>query len=933
MMMSWSHAGLRRVVLPLCWAGLAAAAFLIAGVVPQPGSAVTSGRPADPAIGGWSAVFSGAGREAKAVWATAALALAAGESPHPAIPAAGFTATFSGNVAIDRGGRYRFTIECEGGSGTLTIYDRTAKALGTAQGSVRGGQTAWIDLPAGEVSLSVKFTRRGDAPARLRTVWERAGIGEAGFVAEALPPAAVTVPPFARGDAATAVATAHGRALLSDLGCASCHDAGGAVQAPPGPNLGDIGSRASAAWLEKWLANPAALKPGTRMPRVLGDTPKDRADARAIVAFLTSVGGGAAWEAPATEPAGLARGRLLYHTVGCVACHGPLEPPAVVFSAKGEPADPAWTPPSAPEPFGDLRGKWRPRALAEFLADPLKTRPAGRMPSMALSSEEADFIATYLVSLWNPGAFQPPDRGLKGPAPAVVDAGRAAFAARGCASCHELGANRPAVASTLTAPGLANLDALKGCLDPKDANSPRYDISSADRSALAAALNAARGWPKELAAAPIDAAALTIDALGCRNCHERDGRGGPADGLKPYFRANVEADLGDEGRLPPRLTGVGAKLTTSYARDVLLSAARARPYMATRMPQFGEARVGTLAAALAETGGIFPDSDAREPEASNERVAAGRTLVGDKGMNCISCHTFGDAPPAGTPGPDITKFAARLRHGWFDAYIMDPQRFKPGTKMTAFYHTLDGKGTVKDVFGGEPAAQRDALWAYFTLGEFAPEPEGLPRAGGDGLAITIGDRPVVFRAFLKDAGSRGIAVGYPAAMGGLHFAFDAEACRLVDAWRGDFLDATGAWKNRGGQIVGGRGGVVWAAPGGPAIRVISAPDSLSAGPARFLGYSLDGQGVPTFRYAFGPVQVEECFKPEPGGGAVLRAFAVAGLTPGDAVWVSVGTGGTVVASGVAGREVDDEGTRWIAFTPDGGRAAFSLRIPVKEGTP
>jgi hypothetical protein len=57
------------------------------------------------------------------------------------------------------------------------------------------------------------------------------------------------------------------------------------------------------------------------------------------------------------------------------------------------------------------------------------------------------------------------------------------------------------------------------------------------------------------------------------------------------------------------------------------------------------------------------------------------------------------------------------------------------------------------------------------------------------------------------------------------------------------------------------------------------------------------------------------------------------MTPGDSVWINVTTGGTVVTSGAQGREVSEDGTRWIVFEPGGDRTALSLRIPVKEGAP
>ena len=50
-------------------------------------------------------------------------------------------------------------------------------------------------------------------------------------------------------------------------------------------------------------------------------------------------------------------------------------------------------------------------------------------------------------------------------------------------------------------------------------------------------------------------------ALPVRTGDPRDG-GGRAPGEE-------EADLGDEGRLPPTLTGAGARLTTAWMHDVL----------------------------------------------------------------------------------------------------------------------------------------------------------------------------------------------------------------------------------------------------------------------------------------------------------------------------------------------------------------------------
>ena len=52
--------------------------------------------------------------------------------------------------------------------------------------------------------------------------------------------------------------------------------------------------------------------------------------------------------------------------------------------------------------------------------------------------------------------------------------------------------------------------------------------------------------------------------------------------------------MGDEGRIPPLLDGVGDKLNDNWIKHVLDNGANDRPYMLTRMPKFGTANVGHL---------------------------------------------------------------------------------------------------------------------------------------------------------------------------------------------------------------------------------------------------------------------------------------------------------------------------------------------------
>lgn len=654
------------------------------------------------------------------------------------------------------------------------------------------------------------------------------------------------------------------------------------------------------------------------MPGALGTDPAaaDKAAENLSHYLATLVGPDGPWqaEAPAMGASMLKRGEEIYHSVGCVACHG-----AYNDTAKGY---------AAPHPHGMLAGKWRPSALSTFLREPHTSRPGGRMPSLNLSQDEADAVSVYLLKVWG-GADE---TATITPDPAKAELGLASFVSSGCINCHAVTdamKKAPASAKRLAAPPLARVRADRGCMDPRDTRTPRYTLSADDRSALAAAIKAAPGWGK--AAAPADRAFRTLDALSCKACHEYASEGGVADAIRPLFGQLVEADLGDEGRIPPRLTGVGGKLTTQWLRQVLLEKGQARPYMKTRMPQFGESGVGHLAEALAASDGVAPNTDIREPTATDVLALAGKKLVGEGGLYCINCHTV-NGKVTGTPGPDITAFASRIRYEWWSDYIHDPDRFKPGTRMQKFYRF--NKGNVTTVLDGDSRKQADAMWVYLNLGEFMPLPDGLMAEGG--MMVSVRDRPVVLRTFMKDGGSRAIAVGYPL---GIHFAFDAVGVRLVDAWRGSFLDASGAWANRGGTNAGGQGPVIWRAPAGPALVLGIKPGAwpetggTEAGLA-FHGYRIGTDGTPTFRYALTPpgggtgVEVEEQFRPTTGEKpAVARTFKVTGLSRGQPLWFNAGSGKVKIGP-AKGCDVksEDDGKLLRIDAAGEGTAEFSVEI-------
>jgi mono/diheme cytochrome c family protein len=56
-------------------------------------------------------------------------------------------------------------------------------------------------------------------------------------------------------------------------------------------------------------------------------------------------------------------------------------------------------------------------------------------------------------------------------------------------------------------------------------------------------------------------------------------------------------------------------------------------------------------------------------------VARGRELFDRHG--CVGCHIVGDR--GGYVGPDLNGSGARLKPGWTVAWLLEPERWKPGT--------------------------------------------------------------------------------------------------------------------------------------------------------------------------------------------------------------------------------------------------------------
>lgn len=469
----------------------------------------------------------------------------------------------------------------------------------------------------------------------------------------------------------------------------------------------------------------------------------------------------------------------------------------------------------------------------------------------------------------------------------VVDAAKSAkgkelFSSLGCAACHDLG--QPATGTFANAKPLLELNQNQGCLaDKPSANAARYALSRDQLEALRETLK-----NKQVLARPLDPkaeAAYTLTRLNCIACHARDGIGGPSAGRSPYFTTVGEVDLGDEGRIPPHLNGVGNKLRPEWLQGVLLNKAVARPYMATRMPQFGSNNVSQLVSVFARADGPLKD----EPPLVTADLKQGRKLVGTGGMACITCHTFGGHKSLGVPAMDLALMSKRLHSDWFARYVVNPAALRPGTRMPSFWP--GGKSVRTDLLEGDTTRQIGAIWAYLSSTKDVGMPEGLVQGK---MELVADKEAIIYRNFITGS-PRSIGVGYPEKA---NLSWDANEMRLVSIWQGSFIDAAQQRSGRGEGFVSALGYNVVQFPAGSPLAILDKPDqkwpaaSGKAAGYQMKGYVLDDVRRPAFHYDFSGIQVMDSFlaKGADTDAYFLRTLTFKGPKPTGNLWFRAWSG-------------------------------------------
>src|SRR5258706_11983594 len=169
----------------------------------------------------------------------------------------------------------------------------------------------------------------------------------------------------------------------------------------PGPILTKIDSKLTPDWVKTWIRNPRAVKPTTWMPRIWynsnsseqTDAVRNEVEINAAVAYLFANAEPHEF-AVKNPPHGDAKsGEEIVKSIGCQGCH-------IVGEGSREAAGPHRT---FGQPLENIGNKTTYEWVFNWVRDPKHFNADTYMPNLRLTDQQAADVATYLMTLKQPG--------------------------------------------------------------------------------------------------------------------------------------------------------------------------------------------------------------------------------------------------------------------------------------------------------------------------------------------------------------------------------------------------------------------------------------------------------------------------------------------------------------------------------------------------
>ncbi len=552
-----------------------------------------------------------------------------------------------------------------------------------------------------------------------------------------------------------------GRRLFAEQRCHGCHATRrGDPGYPGGPSLEHLRQKTSRALVERWLRDPRAMRPHTRMPEYWpagGDRERRDEEVKDITAYLGSLKPTVTLPdgpAPVVDATRARQGAVLFDKIGCRGCH--------TLKAGEEPSsDEALHGPELARTGDKASARW----LDAWLAGPRLLWQEARMPDLRLTDRERGALVSLLagherklprrVQPWPPSAL------------ASIQRGEALVSRYMCAGCHQLPGKKagpppgPSLADFGDTPasrlewGDARGRVRCGDLSPQECwtevkirqprrfSGARIPLSMPDhrltrrqaRDLSVFVLSNRRNlappaWRRKRPEQDRvrQEAERHMARLNCRTCHEI-GRAplpdvdedGEFTGLwkQVPIGGQIRRHYASAALAPPTLDQAGEKFQYPWLFDYLKQPTQVRPWLTARMPTFDDVddrgREVMVRYLAQRSGRPYPFARVDlAPVPAKDRDDSAWLFTK---MQCYKCHQISSM--AGIVqadlAPDLALGHRRLQPGWVARWLLDPQALSPGTRMPAYFPLEDDEDPTSHTtpftgrLGGSVKRQVDAL--------------------------------------------------------------------------------------------------------------------------------------------------------------------------------------------------------------------------------
>ncbi len=485
-----------------------------------------------------------------------------------------------------------------------------------------------------------------------------------------------------------------GRELIDDFNCKACHDLPPGYSKPFVPSLDGIGSKVvNRSWLVRWLQNPQEIQPQTKMP----DFMLSNEESEILTDFLMSFKSFGenvrldslpeVYRQRKDEDEFIQLGKTRFREARCISCHavegkgGHLAPDLIKIGSK---ASAVW--------------------IFNFIKNPHRLQYGIEMPQYGFSTEEVAAVTAYMESEfldWD----VPEDTAAVHQVPAnFFEQGLALYNQYNCGGCHSLSSKKISQnpGPDLTSVGSKKIyeiefgsahipHTLHDYVEAKinaprifgeSAKMPDYKFEKSDYQAITTVLLSYQNEPlprefirtvsRPSTYSPQGNVGMILQKYSCLKCHVINQTG---------------------GTIAPELSIVGSQLQQSWIEGYFKLPYSLRPVMEERMPNLfiSDDEIETLTDyfnTVLVDDSIFIGNDWDNSTAAIER---GQGLYREK-YGCQSCHILGGT--GGYVGPPLDGTGNRLQPGWVYQWLMNPQKYKPGTLEP---NTGMSEGEAKDL--------------------------------------------------------------------------------------------------------------------------------------------------------------------------------------------------------------------------------------------